>query len=160
VQKSIDVKGPPTSALTGVSCPTATQCEAVGFASGPKATAAIAEVSNGGVWALQRVPTPNLYGPIRTRFTSVSCTSATSCTAVGANGILALAEHFNGTAWSVQAARDPSGAAATLLNSISCTETGGCTAAGSSTSALGAKSLLAERWFGGAWTIQSIPQPL
>ena len=66
-------------------------------------------------------PTAHLAG--------VSCPTATACTAVGAAGRTALAERWNGSAWTVQAI--PIGAGTSShLSAVSCTGPNACTAVG------------------------------
>ena len=97
----------------------------------------------------------------------VSCLSSTDCTAVGpgpdsGTGVeWAVAQHWNGSAWSDQPApAKPPGATATHLTAVSCTGTSACTAVGrylDGTSHIWTP--LVERWDGAAWTPQSIQSP-
>ncbi len=103
------------SGLAGVSCTSATACEAVGaYEDSSHADFTLAERWNGSAWHLQ--PTPNRAGSTGSDLTSVSCPSATACTAVGyytnAKNVQAtLAETWNGSAWSVQTTPYPLGLA-------------------------------------------------
>jgi len=80
--------------LNGVSCPSATNCLAVGWAGRGEfpgdAAFALAEQWNGSTWSVVKVPDVG-------RLSSVSCTSAMFCFAVGGS----LPERWNGTTWSV-----------------------------------------------------------
>src|SRR5262249_49700269 len=94
-----------------------------------------------------------------TFFNAVSCSPASSCTAVGSftdsSGTgAALAERWNGTSWAVQSVPNPSGAQSSFLSGVSCTSSTACIAVGSST--LGT---LAEQWNGPAWRLQPPPSP-
>ena len=73
--------------MTGISCPAANACTAVGATgaldpSGMTPFNAFAEHWNGRHWTIQHVPRPRAGGA--TLLNSVSCTSPQSCTAVGA----------------------------------------------------------------------------
>ncbi len=115
-------------------------------------------------WGIQ--PSPNVTlpgGQIR----SVSCPSATSCTAVGSylttSGITGtLSETWDGTSWQKQATPNPAGdttpAVSPALLGVSCPVAGFCEAVGSySDGPTGI--MLAEAWDGTSWTIQSVPSP-
>jgi hypothetical protein len=72
------------SAFWGVSCPRVGACVAVGSdAKGPIDGTAVAERWNGRQWSLARTPEPANMSSV---FSSVSCSSATECTAVGDSG--------------------------------------------------------------------------
>jgi hypothetical protein len=114
-------------------------------------------------WSLQT--TPN-HLPPNGALTATSCWSATACTAVGyysnyinTNGApVALAEHWDGSAWAVQTVATPSGAASTSLSGVSCTSATACTAVGNE-HIFGTSVPLTERWDGNSWTIQTTPNP-
>jgi hypothetical protein len=97
--------------------------------------------------------------------TSVSCSSATECVAVGsgfggAPGTqLALAERWNGTSWTVQPTHSPRGAVSSSLSGVSCPSSSMCVAVGSQTTSAGRTFVLAERWNGVSWAVQAIPSP-
>ena len=69
--------------LNGVSCVSATFCEAVGFTqvSGSSPNLPLAMVWNGSSWSTQSVPLP--AGQVGGRLNGVTCLSATWCLAVG-----------------------------------------------------------------------------
>ncbi len=101
IQISPNPSGAAGSGLDGVSCTSATACTAVGSYTGATgATRTLAERWNGATWAIQS--TPNPIAATSSSLSSVSCTSNTSCTAVGyfqnsAGTFLTLAERWNGT---------------------------------------------------------------
>jgi hypothetical protein len=101
--------------LTGVSCPSATTCIAVGYYNTPN-DVPFAEQWNGTTWTAQAVP-----GQTGDSLSAISCTSPTACTAVGGG----LAERWNGTTWTAQAI--PGGGE---LTAVSCPSATSCTAAG------------------------------
>lgn len=145
--------------FSGVSCPSATTCFAVGLRNPRRASrfVALAERWDGSTWHQQRIPIPDG----RTNdsdLAAVSCTSPTACTAVGDDGTYSngdyrpLIERWNGETWSVQ--RAPAGSRD--LTSVSCTARALCTAVGEGLS-LQLLTDSALRWSGGRWTISPAP---
>jgi hypothetical protein len=134
IQSTPNPTGASSSSLGGVSCPSATFCEAVGsYESGSAVEATLAEVWNGTTWAVQS--TPNHTGPTSSSLGGVSCPSATSCEAVGIfnNGFGTLAEVWNGTTWAVQFTPNPTAAIRSSLAGVSCPSATPCEAVGSFT---------------------------
>jgi hypothetical protein len=137
--------------FNGVSCPSAQACVAVGRTNGP-----LAEAWNGTSWKLASVPTP--AGSVGSELDGVSCASARNCEAVGFNNLPStgpvvngdpLAEHWNGTSWSVQSVPVPTGAPNyTTFFGVSCPSERFCVAVG----AFGALAT----WNGAAWSTQII----
>lgn len=106
-QQSPNAKNAFFDTLWGVSCLSATKCEAVGqYLNGSNGFFdTLAEVWNGHAWIVQ--PTPNPTGSQSNLLNSVSCASATFCEAVGdaspgGAGTSTLVENWNGTKWAVQ----------------------------------------------------------
>jgi hypothetical protein len=138
--------------LFGVSCTSATACTAVGSYNNSAGTSVtLAERWNGSTWSVQATPNPS--GAKSTSLSAVSCTSATACTAVGsynnsAGTQFALAEHWDGSTWSIQATPTPSGATSSSLSAVSCTSATTCTAVGTYTNSTGTQLALAERYAG------------
>jgi hypothetical protein len=95
----------------------------------------------------------------------VSCISASACNAVGyaetstSTGEQTLAELWNGSAWSIEATPNPSGAVDSELSGVSCVSASDCTATGYSETGAGSTTTLAEVWNGSAWAIQTTPNP-
>jgi hypothetical protein len=155
----------PISELLSVSCHPAGACVAVG-AGGPAsgATAApLAEQWTGGKWVATSPspvdPSPGDFAELD----SVSCLSATNCMAVGDAGNAAgttdatLAEHWDGTSWTVETTPDP--AKFSSLVSVSCTSASHCVAVGAdSATATGSVRPLVEVWNGSTWTEQTAPR--
>ena len=145
--------------LLAVSCVSPTFCMAVGSIEGRKRGVTLAELYNGSDWTV--LPTPNVRGTTDNELLGVSCSSGTSCTAVGfrqnkQGAARTLAEQWNGLAWSIDSAPFVfhSGLAA-----VSCASPTACTAVGGSGSfpdSIG--SALAERWNGTSWAIERIPK--
>jgi hypothetical protein len=162
VQTTPNPTGALDSFLNGVSCTSATSCTAVGsFITSARTLVTLAETWNGTSWTIQATPTPT--GAQNSSLSGVSCTSATSCTAVGnytnSGGTeVTLAETWNGTTWTAQTTPNPTGTSASL-SGTSCTSGTACTAVGSYVSSSGIYMMLAERWDGSKWTIQATPNP-
>ncbi|HEX3333619.1 MAG TPA: hypothetical protein VHS57_04715 [Acidimicrobiales bacterium] len=94
------------------------------------------------------------------QLTSVSCTSATSCEAVGyfesvVGDEAALAEGWNGAAWTLQTPLDPG--TDDYLTGVSCAATA-CTAVGYQQDSSGHQSL-AEGWDGTSWSVEPTANP-
>jgi hypothetical protein len=147
--------------LTGVSCPAAGFCVAVGAYNLNEFTqVSLAEGWNGQHWTLQRFPVP--AGASSTALRQVSCTSAQFCEAVGsyqtqtANQTLPLAATWNGTSWRLQHAPHPTGDPSVQLNVVSCTSPTFCEAWGGAAPSLGGQNL-AEQWNGLSWHLQTVP---
>jgi hypothetical protein len=147
--------------LSGVSCVTAQACVAVGYYDNAGGAAEpLAERWNGTTWSIQHVP--GAAGGNDFDLESVSCSAPAACTAVGLydkpSGSVALAERWNGTAWSVQ----PTPSGDDILYGISCASATACTAVGESYSfpGPGAKiGPLAEAWNGSVWRVQATRKP-
>ena len=134
--------------LSAVSCPTATDCMAVGESNG----ATLTELWNGTTWSIE--PTLQPSGATSSALTSVSCASPTACTAVGnfvnAVGVQqTLAEQWNDTTWSAPSLPpEPTGATTSTLTSVSCTSATTCTAVGDYVNSSGIQQTLAESYNG------------
>jgi hypothetical protein len=143
--------------LSGVSCASATACTAVGYyRAGPGSLAVpLAESWNGTAWTIQQVPGP--AGGTNIVLDSVSCTSPSTCTAVGnyesSGALVGLAERWNGTTWAIQAT--PAGD--DTLYGVSCGSATTCTAVGDSYGFPAGLSALAESWRDGTWKVQRTP---
>ncbi len=142
--------GPPSGELQAVSCPSVTSCFAVGHSFNGSTYSTLVERWNGTAWSI--VASPNRVGASQSSLAGVSCTTTTSCFAVGTSGSSTLVERWNGTAWSIVAS--PNGASQSSLAGVSCTTTTSCFAVGYSDG-----STLVERWNGTAWSIVASPNP-
>jgi hypothetical protein len=119
---------------------------------------------NGTSWTAQTPPNPAIASV--TSLGGVSCTAVAACEAAGSfqvgtsNARVALAESWNGTAWQLQQAASPPGAAANYLSAVSCVSTAFCEAVGSRPDSSGATTIaLAEVWNGTTWQIQKTANP-
>jgi hypothetical protein len=161
---------PPRTAFSGlvaVSCGADASCLAVGTSTtAAGAGHALAERWNGSIWTIQAPAVP--AGWRQTALAGVSCVSANQCTAVG-SGVdrtgkrLTLAEHWNGTRWTVQPTPNPSLALPVHeLTAASCTSATACVAVGTfgkerfSPIYTATFSGLIERWNGRRWSVQHV----
>ena len=154
--------------LTGISCLSAIDCTAVGIISTQTTTnGTLVEHWDGTSWTV--VPSPDPVDTTVADFTGVSCASATSCTAVGLYDIsgsrpheLPLAEHWDGTKWTVTHVPLPTGIiAGSFDGGVSCTSATHCIAVGDIATPNQPSNTqpLAERWNGTGWTVQPTPTP-
>lgn len=157
IAKTPALKAPLYNALTAISCASAADCMAVGYAD----QKALIERWRAGAWTLQRVPTPR--GSAFSMLYGVSCPTRNWCMAVGysgppSGGSLAFSEVWNGRYWSIRPARQISGYASQFAG-VSCRSPVSCTAAGTYGDLATMNFPLAERWNGKAWATQSVPHP-
>jgi hypothetical protein len=156
--------GSRASSLTAVSCSSATACTAVGGKSDATLNGAFAERWNGHRWAGQHLPNPTKgqFAGIGRFLASVSCSSASACTAVGGytpsiptdSPQNTLAERWNGKQWAIQATPV---LATTVFESaqlagVSCPARRVCVAVGQGPNG----GALAERWNGSKWTVRHL----
>jgi len=119
-------------------------------------------LASGSVWTRETSPNVTVPGG---RIESISCSSATACTAVGTNvdtaGIkVTLAERWNGKIWRRQPTPNPPedtapGVAPDLLG-VSCPALSFCAAVGAY-SLGGAQVSIAEVWKGHVWAQEPVP---
>jgi hypothetical protein len=137
--------------LSAVSCSSSTACVAVGGDS----NGALVERLNGSAWTLQSTPSP-----ADASLTGVSCSSVSACTLIGyAFDVEAFAETWNGSSWTVTSLPTPAGASSLETSGVFCTSAAACSAVGFYNNSQSVTVPLAERWYGGSWTIQSMPSP-
>jgi hypothetical protein len=148
--------------LLGVSCAVAHFCEAVGTSTKNNTETILADVWRGRAWTSQAVPTPP--GTTSAGLNAVSCSSATSCEAVGFyvdnSGEWILADRWNGTSWHLQSVPRQSGSTLNRLVGISCAAATSCEAVGSSHDGSGNAAGLAASWNGVSWQLQTMPDPM
>ena len=141
-------------ALSSVACITSDDCEAIGYENYPQT--AIAEQWNGTTWSVIPIQS-SASGP--TLLFGVSCLGPADCWAVGEGGtLLSLAEHFDGSAWTIVPTPNPSGSdTETTLLSISCVTSAFCQAVGTYYPPPSGSAPIVETWDGTAWSIASLP---
>lgn len=148
--------------LSGVSCTSANACIAVGYYSARVAVGtSFAERWDGQHWTLRRLPSP--AGATHTYAYGIACLSSKACTAVGqfttaSNTESTLAEHWDGTRWTIQHTPNPLHATDSYLAGVSCTSSSQCLAVGA-TSTGPNETPLAERLNGKHWTMLHPPTP-
>jgi hypothetical protein len=144
--------------LQSVSCSSASTCTAVGHVNNSGQLSATAMRWTGGAWSPQSVPVPS--GATYSVLSSVACSTAASCVAVGTftmSGLdKPLVETWNGTTWHAQTLTAPSGASNPELTAVSCTAATACSAVGND-SLNDDRDTFAERLSGTTWTLESMP---
>jgi hypothetical protein len=160
VSGAANVPGSQYTQLTGVSCPTSTQCVTVGtyYSSKAERNETLADLYSSGSWT---VAFPANLGTESDNLTQVSCWSTADCSAVGnyddAGVEKTLAEYTTngGRTWMVATDSNPGGAS--VLSDVSCTSTA-CVAVGAYQN--GSTELaLVERSTNGGRTWQQVTIP-
>jgi hypothetical protein len=147
--------------LFDVSCIAPTSCVAVGYNISPAGLdQTLIESRQGPDWAVQLSPDQGggnnyLYG--------VSCTTSTSCVAVGndvndSDVSQTLIESWDGSSWSIVSSPNQ-GSGNNSLSNVFCLATNACTAVGAYVNGSGAQQTLIESWDGTSWSIVSSPNP-
>lgn len=145
-----------SASFSGVSCPTATDCIAVGYFQTRRVVATpLAAGWNGHRWRIMHAPNPARASFAYLR--GVSCTSPRFCVAVGYFGVLGhsgktLVERWNGRRWRIQ--HVPPSPFGSTLAGVSCSSRVSCVAVGGISPVFGPGRPLALRWNGARW----IPQ--
>jgi hypothetical protein len=125
--------------LGDVSCAGSTCVAVGGYLDGAGTVRALTQTSTGSAWSADSPATPG--GATHGEFVSVSCTSATTCTAGGATFVgsldfdadtafTPLVERWNGTTWSVQPVPLPAGTDGAGLYGLDCAAASDCSAVG------------------------------
>jgi|SRR5579875_158057 len=142
--------------LWGLSCRSTTWCLAVGdynTGSGPNLKQlTLSEVWNGKTWTMHLGANP--AGQNSNALLGVSCTSTTSCVAVGNSltpklTLLSLSETWNGKTWTVRATPGGKQSIGGTLFDVSCQSATFCLSVGT----------LAATWNGTKWTSVPFPTP-
>jgi len=143
-----------TNFLSGVSCPSASDCTAAGQGNGDGTPFALGERWRDGRWTIENVPSP--VGAAENQLNGIACSASDACVAVGMVGptrgvVSTEALRWNGRRWRLRRIPTLPGAG---LNGVSCVSETDCVAVGASNA-----GTLAERWNGEDWTIQATPNP-
>jgi hypothetical protein len=161
-----NITGALPAVLNGISCASSKVCITVGETSNASGTdVPLAESWNGSTWKITLMPNP--AGSADTNLNAVSCTSSTSCIAVGlyvngSNGSgvgLTLAEAWNGKVWRIQTAPKVAASTNSELDAVSCASASACTAVGDTHNGNGDEVTLAELWNGKKWKVEASPHP-
>jgi hypothetical protein len=156
--------GTTTAELNDIACSAANACTAVGFYETESPRAPLIFRYNGTTWATQSASLP--AGATYSELSGVACPTASICHAVGdyqdATGTFhALAQSWNGSAWSNKTVADPSGGQNASLAAISCYSSTGCEAVGAYTNSTNLNvEKLAAGWNGTAWSLQTDSRPM
>jgi hypothetical protein len=132
--------------LSTVSCTAADSCLAVNDTDSYSWT--------GGSWtdATPLATVPGEQGPL---IDQVSCTAANDCMATGSyqspSSSAPLAEHWNGTTWTMEQPPAIPSSVSTMLNGVSCVTAANCMSVGTYQTTTGIFPL-AEHWNGSTWT--------
>ena len=110
------------------------------------------------------VGSENLPGGLRAGLFASACVSASDCWAVGEQRSATdysapLAEHWDGTAWSIATTPKPFATLNATLYALACPSTTSCWATGLLSVTGGGSAPLVEHWDGAAWTISDVPLP-
>jgi hypothetical protein len=147
--------------LTGVECISNTNCIAVGrYYTGATTYWGMIATWNGATWTAQVAPKPS-GEPKRSTLLDISCSSASSCAAVGAytnksSVQVTYVARWNGTTWSHQASPNPSLSTNTVLQNVSCVASSPCVAVGDWLDSGGVWRPMAQYWNGASWVIEAV----
>jgi hypothetical protein len=156
---------PPLVTLHAVSCGSASSCTALGYSVRGAKTTWYSASGSGIRWKDAPIAVPK--GATRGALDGISCVAgaATRCMAVGSYSARgkapALAERWDGRAWTLTAAPADTAQPANTLLGVWCRAITICQAVGTD-GAITPGSLsrtLAERWNRKSWTIEHTPQP-
>jgi len=159
--------GAASGMLTGVRCLSASWCTAAGsYLARNHDLDTLIEHWDGSSWRPER--SPDASGATASTFASVSCSSTSSCVAVGfsvspSGATTSLAEAWDGRTWRITPTVNPPGRATRAwveLDAVSCPRTTVCVATGD----LGLSNAdpyvaLAEVWNGRRWTLSDPVRP-
>jgi hypothetical protein len=161
--------GDPSTDVYSISCPSTTECTAVGVYdddSGNKEMLAL--TLSGGVWTPAGVPLPaNAAFDPEVEVPGLSCPSVNECVAVGSyqdssGGMDGLLLTWSGGAWSSVSVPLPANAATSpdvSIYAVSCASVNDCVAGGSYTDSSGNTQGLLLIWSGGSWAPAEAPVP-
>jgi hypothetical protein len=142
--------------LDAVSCPTVSQCVAVGV--GKNATGAgrpVAATLSDGSWTLAMLPLPT--GITRVPLTAISCPTTAFCVATSDKDRPFVVETLQGTTWSATELNPPRHSARAWLEGVSCPVAGDCVAVGEGDLGQGVYYGLSETLALGQWRASTVP---
>ena len=150
--------------LNDLTCVSSSSCVAVGsYLDKAKVEKTFAMSWNGSSWS--NATTPNPSGATLSRLLDISCTSSSSCSAVGtyADGggmKRTLVLSWNGSSWSLVSSPQPKGAVnGAELEGIDCISTSWCRAVGSYVDSAGVTMTGILGWNGSSWSAITSPNP-
>jgi hypothetical protein len=151
------------SSFKAVDCTSRTNCWDVGSSYDLALIERWVDVtSKGPEWLVET--TPNPAGATRSSLTSVSCVTASDCWAIGyyttsSDVAKVLAEHWNGTKWTLKTMPDPSRSRGSYVSGIACTGRTNCWAVGYYATSSDIDETLAEHWNGTRWAVKRTASP-
>jgi hypothetical protein len=159
IATSPDAPASETNQLEGDSCTSSTSCVAVGYYYNGTVEQTLIETLSDGSWSL--IEGPDTSASENNYLYGVSCTSSTSCVAVGyyyASGIAqTLIETLSGGSWSITTSAN-NGSDANQLYSVSCSSSTSCVAVGSYyDSSTTYYQTLVETLSSGSWSLTTSP---
>jgi hypothetical protein len=155
IVSSANVFSTEDNTIEAITCPSASDCWAVGNGGFPNFSPSFIEHWNGISWSI--VPSPN--SGYSSRFHGVTCASASDCWAVGDNfpynAVQTLIEHWNGSSWAVVTSPNTSATEWNSLNHVTCASASDCWAVGYYYPGNTGNEIrtLIERWNGISWSI-------
>ncbi len=146
--------------LSGVACPDASACWAVGTAVRTNGTAQpLIDGYSGGGWSAATTSGPTAGRDL----SGVACSGADACWAVGTQTGIATAtfmERYAGGGWSgVSGPALPTGRHDGLLSGVACSGPGDCWAVGAADAPSGLNLVLIARFAAGMWSTATSPSP-
>ena len=137
MRKGAAVPGDIGAVQTGVSCPSAGSCAAVGFGMYSTATVSFSEIWNGKNWRDAAVPLPG-GGTSSSHLWGISCATVNRCVAVGDTELYVkgvntgkpAAVIWNGKTWTVTAIPGPGKSKRSLFEDVTCLSAADCVAVG------------------------------
>ncbi|MHB2022000.1 MAG: hypothetical protein ACYCO3_01515 [Mycobacteriales bacterium] len=161
---------PSDDVLSGLSCVTASECWAVGFAQTPGTVEplltpgippqTLIERYDGSSWQIASSPDQNSS---ENELNAVSCTGAGNCWAVGVflagsptgpSSYQTLVERYSGSSWQISSSPNAGSAELNELDGVSCADATSCTAVGIYSPNGGPNQTLVERYGGSNWQIE------
>ncbi len=148
--------------LNSVACNSASDCWAVGQVDSAPIYGTLGEHWNGTAWSIVSTP-DGANSASGNDLAHVSCFDSSDCWAVGSEtpdneSYTPLAEHWNGTAWSVVTTASPASTQTSSLVGVSCVSSSDCWAVGGSGTEPPFQTLT-EQWDGSTWSIVTSPTP-
>jgi hypothetical protein len=154
----VDSPNPSASnSLYSVSCPSPTECWAVGDTAVGFNIQTLVEKWDGAAWSIVSSPNTGTFDSLR----DVSCVSESNCFAVGYRGgsraLQTLVEHWDGASWEIVPSANTNPAQQNILYGVSCASPSQCWAAGYYVNHHDVYQTLIERWNGTSWKITASP---
>lgn len=144
--------------LRRVACVASSDCWAVGTFTDITTDHTLIQHWDGSAWTI--VASPNAGVDQANMLSSIACSSATSCVAVGSaltgGNYQTLILRWDGTTWSIIASPNTSASQSNFLSGVACASANDCWAVGSATSRTAEQTLI-MRWNGAAWSIVTSP---